>query len=567
MSVRRTVIGIAILAALLIGGLWWRATWVVNHLLHADAARAIAEKSNDVYRLEVGRVRLNALHRRIAVDSVNLTTNEAINAQRPRPRTTLRLAFHDCIIAGTHLFTLITGRGLIAESFGCADVRAAAQVPPPNPSGRDEPDTAASPATLRQAFFIMQQGLRLPRFAPLVQVARIDFPHAELDLRLQWARGEAARLQLDHLEWHMTDFTVDPADSAAMNRPLFSRTVDISATDFVASRDSAAAVRVAAFHMSLPDSTVAVRGIAFVPTISDSAFARARLYRRSLLRVHVGGIAVRGLDVGALALGAGVRATRMQADSLRVDVLTDRRRPPDPRRPVRRTPQRWIADLERTVSVDSVLVHGGEVVYREQRARHLKPGVVTFARLEAVAVNVRHFVGRRTARDLMTLHASAHLQDEGRLDAQFVAPLDAPRFAMSVRGTLGSMAAARLNPFIQETSPLRLSKGRILGITFDATVVNGVAAGTITPRYHDLAIEVTGRGAKGILGGGGVIGDAARGIATFLGNAAEINDDNPDDGETVPRTGTINHTFTPNETLPAFLWASIRDGLFSVMRK
>jgi hypothetical protein len=106
-----------------------------------------------------------------------------------------------------------------------------------------------------------------------------------------------------------------------------------------------------------------------------------------------------------------------------------------------------------------------------------------------------------------------------------------------------------------------------LGITFDATVVNGVAAGTITPRYHDLAIEVTGRGAKGILGGGGVIGDAARGIATFLGNAAEINADNPGDGETVPRTGTIKHTFTPNETLPAFLWASIRDGLFSVMRK
>ena len=548
------------------GGLWWRATWVVNHLLHADAARAIAEKWNDVYRLEVGRVRLNGLRRRIAVDSVHLTTNEAINARRPLPRATLRLAFHDCIIAGTHFFTLITGRGLVAESFGCADVRAAAQLPPPKASGRHEPDTAASPAALRQAFFVLQQGLRLPRFAPRVQLARIDFPHAELDLRLQWARGEAAQLRLDHLEWHMTDFTVDPADSAATSRPLFSRRIDISARDFVASGDSAAAVRVAGFHMSLPDSTVVVRGIAFAPTISDSAFARARPYESSVLKVQVGSIAVRGLDVGALALGAGTRARCVRADSLRVDLLTDRRRPPNPRRAVRRTPQRWIADLQRTVSVDSVLVQG-EVVYREQRARHLKPGVLTFARLEVVALNVRHFVGRRTAGDLMTLHASAQLQDEGRLDAQFVAPLDAPRFDMSVRGTLGPLPAARLNPFIQETFPLRLSKGRILGIAFGATVVNGVAVGTITPRYHDLAVEVTGRGAKGILGTGGAIGNAARGIATLVGNATEIQPDNPGKGETVSRTGTINHTFTPNETLPAFLWASIRDGLFSVMRK
>ena len=563
MNVRRTVMGLVVIAVIAVGGLWWRATWVARHLLRSEAPKSIAEKSGGVYQVDVGRVRFNLARRRVIVDSIRVTTNEEVNARRPRPRTALRLAFHQCTIAGLHLFALIGGRGLIADSFGCAAVSAAAEVPRRPPSG--DSGTAAQPRAA-QAFFVLQQGLRLPSFAPRVQVTRIDFPHVEFDFRLQRARGGEARLELEHLQWRMTDFAIDPADSVATARPLFSRTVELSAANFVAHPDSATAARVEALVGSLSDSALEVRGVAYAP-VSDSAFARSQPYRRTLIKAAVGRIAVQGLDVGAMVLGEGWRARRAQLDSLRLDVFSDRRRPPNLGRAPRRTPQRWIADLARSVRIDSVLIRDGEIVYREQRARHPQPGVMTFARLEAVAVNVRHVVGQRRAAEPMTLHATAYLQNAGRLDAQFVAPLDAPTFDMTFRGTLGPMPATGFNAFIHETSPLRLAKGRIVEIAFDAMVANGVARGTVTPRYHDLTVEVTGRGSKGILGTGGVIGDAARGIATLVGNLTELRSDNPDDSATAPRIGPINHTFTSRETLPAFLWASIRDGLFAVVRK
>ena len=233
MRLSRILLAFAAVVLLVLGAVWWRATWVVNHLLHSEAPRVIAEKSDAVYRLEVGRARFRPLRRRIIVDSIHLTTNQDVNAQRPRPRTALRLEFHNCTIAGMHIFTLIAGRGLIAESFGCADVRAAAQVPAPSRVA-PQPDSAITPAAVRQAFFVLQQGLRLPEFAPRVRVARIDFPHAALDFRVQWARGQVARLELEHLEWHMLDFAIDPADSGTTSRPLFSRKTDIAAANFVA---------------------------------------------------------------------------------------------------------------------------------------------------------------------------------------------------------------------------------------------------------------------------------------------------------------------------------------------
>src|SRR2546430_17288479 len=103
MSVRRTVIGVAVLAVLVLGGLWWRATWVVDHLLHSDAPKAIAEKSGDVYRLEGGRARFHLPRRRSLVESVHLAPNGALHARRPPPRTALRLEFLQCSIARMHL--------------------------------------------------------------------------------------------------------------------------------------------------------------------------------------------------------------------------------------------------------------------------------------------------------------------------------------------------------------------------------------------------------------------------------------------------------------------------------
>ena len=563
---RRVVIAIIVLVPLVLGGLWWRGTWVVNHLLHSAAPKAIADRSGGVYQLDVGHVRFHPLRRRIAVDSVYLTTNDEINAQRPRRRTALRLTFHECTIAGLHVFTVIAGRGLIAESFGCADVSAAAQLQPPRQVEGEEPDTAVAPSLVRQGFFLLQQGLRLPKFAPRLQVARIDFPHAKLELRLPWSRGAAAQFQLEHLEWHMSDFTIDPDDSVATSRPLFSRTVKIVATTFVARPDSESAAHVAAFEANLADSTLEIRGIAMAPTMSDSAFAQARPYRRARLKTAVGRIAVHGFDWGAFALGEGVRARRLQVDSFHMDLLSDKRRPPNPQPQVRRTPQQWIADLGRSFSIDSVLVQG-DVTYREHGKRRRKPGVLTFARLEVVGVNVRHVAGRRGTGNPMTLRTTAYVQNAGRLDTRFVVPLDAASFQMTLDGSLGPMPATSLNAFIEEAAAFRIEKGRILGIGFEASVSRGVARGTVTPRYKDLSIKVTGRGATGILGTGGVIGDAARGIATAVGNLTELRGDNPADGETEPRRGPIDHTFTPDQTLPTFLWKSLRGGLLAVVQQ
>jgi hypothetical protein len=556
---RRTAIGIPVLALLVVAGIGialWRASSIINPLMRDWAVQTVAEASGGVYRLELSSMRLNWLERRVHVDSVHFTTNRATNARRAHPLSDVTIGLYNCTISGVSLTTLARGAGLVARSFGCRVGNVAAIV-----ARRFRDTTAVTP----RRFLVLTPRLRLPSQLPRLKISQITFPALGFEFHLPHAQRGEARLQLERLRWRMTDLAIDPADSIAAARPLFSQNIELLAENAVVHPDSTTALRVDALATNVSDSTLDARGVTYAPTLSQPEFARLHPNRGDYITITAGRALAQGIDFGALAWGEGTRARRVAVDSFRVEVTTDKRRPSRER--VRRSPQERLADLDQALSLDSAMLREGEVVYHEYRAGHAHPGAVTFAHLQATAVNVHHLDGRGTRGDALTLTATSQLQNAGRFDVQFTVPLDAPRFEMAFRGTLGAMPATAFNSFVAEVFPWRIAKGQVAEVKFAATVKNGVAVGTITPLYTDLSVDVTGSGSKGILGTGGVVGNAARGIASLAANLTKVNANNPDDPKKPPRTGAIHHVFTRRETLPGFLWASVRDGLLSVMRK
>jgi hypothetical protein len=554
----RTIIGLAGLAGLTIGVGWWRATSIVNRLLQDWAVGVVAQQSDSVYRLDRVGVHVNWLLRRVAVDSFLLTTNHAVNARHPRPLADVRISLSHCAISGVHVFTLVRGAGLIAGSLGCAAGSVAVEVPRRVPDSTT-PAVPPTPGSEPAGFLVLQQGLRLPSYAPRLQVAQITFPDLAFELRLPRGRNSETRVGLERLQWHMVDLVIDPADASAAYRPLFSRTIEVVVHSFIAHPDSAFAVRVDLLRASLTDSTLEARGV-------SADIAPSPRHRRDLIKLTVGHAMVQGVAFGAFVFGQGARARRFEADSFGINVMSDGRLPQSRTPQPDRTPQQWVADLDVMLRLDTAVVRNGEVVYREQRVGRDQPGVVTFAGVQATAVNMIHAVDRRTGGDTMSLAVTARLQNVGPIDAHFVMPLDASQFDMTFGGTLGAMPAAALNTFVEEVSPLRIADGRVVGITFNAAVRHGVARGWVTPRFNDLSVSVMRRGSGGILGDRGIVGGAARGIASMMANW-EVRGNNPDHPSKPPLSGRIRHAFRSDETLPAFLWAGVWGGLLLVVKQ
>lgn len=569
---RRKAIGLGailvLLAVIVAGGAAWRATWIGRRLLHDWVVKAIAEGSGGVYVLRIGKVHFDwSFPPGIAVDSFALATRRALNAHRPQPLPGLSITLYRCAIRGVGFFHLVLNSGLIAESFGCASGNLMVQMARPTPIPRGN---GAAPAKLafeeRKPFLVLQQNVRLPSYAPRIRIARVVFPRLVLDVRLPRTAIGAIGLELEQLEWIMADVVIDPSDSAAAFRPLFSRRIDLAASNFVTHPDRATAVRVGQLRTSLTDSTLEIRDVAFEPSKRGAKFRLGRPDRHDVIKLAVGRISAEGIDFGALVYGQGVRARRVEVDSFRIDVTTDKRKPDFTPGSRHRTPQRWIADLDETVSVDSIRVRNGAVTYRQHAVGRQNPGVITFSAIEAAGANASHLVGRRTSSDPMTLTVRAQLQHAGRVDLRVVIPLDAPQFDMSYRGALGAMSALEFNAFVEQVGGVRVQNGDVAGATFNVNVRHGVASGTIMPLFSNLSVSVTRKGSTGILGNGGILGGAARSIASLAANQLMVRASNPD-GSNPPRVGTIRHTYTPRQTLISFIWVGIRDGLMSVVKK
>jgi hypothetical protein len=558
---RRTIVGSLALITLIVAALAWRASWISHRLLRSWAAATIHEKSGAVYRLDVGRIRFNIALRRITVDSMLVTTNDSANTARAHPLATLGIVFRDCRISGIHVGKLIRNRGFVAGDLGCKVVNARFVVPP------GTPDTIAGseqPLTLRE----MQQRIALPSFAPMIKVAHVDFPDVKLDFHIQRAKGAKSRVQLDHFRWRMTGFDLDPSNAVSALRPIFSKTIELAADSLVFFPDSNMVLRVSSVFASLTDSTLDVKGVSYRPALGRAAHASRKPYRRKYTTTRVASIAARGVDVRALFLGRGLRARSVTLDSLMLDVTNDHILPVKPgAKPRRRTPQQWIADLNTLVRVDSVLLQRGRVEYRLRRPERKDFGLITFGRINALALGVNTGPSGAATRAPLRLSFTTQFQDSARLTAHFAVPLRGRRFDMTYRGTLGPMSAGHLNQFVEATTPMRIVRGEVVGIEFGATVSNGLTLGTVTPRYNNLTFAVNQEGSNGLKGRNGFFGSIARTVASFAVNWKGINAGNPGDPRNTPQAGKIHHPFRTEEALVDYIWYGLRDGLADVLRK
>ena len=580
---------VALLAVYLIS---LRASPLINELLRDWATGEVASQSDSVYALHVGRLHFNWPLRRVTLDSALVVSDSARNARRSWPITTVHGVLRNCVISGVNLPRLVLGRGLEASQIGCAEVHWDSDAPPDSASvarlqamrarGGDKPapPPKPTPPAARQqqpapsqrtaaphgAVMSFQRKLDLPRRIPTIRIGRIVFPTVAIGIVARKPSGDHTRFDLARARLLVTRVVIDPAEPQYRTRPLFADGVVLRADSTEFRPDTAQMVRIGSLEVDLTDSTITVNDFEQGPRISDADFQKLSPYRRQRIRIRAARLSIRGMDQGGYSRVGALVARAIELDSLRFEILDDKRKPrrPGPRVPSR-TPQGWFSTLENRVAVDTIRATNATIIYEEFKTGHDRPGRLTIDNVDLRALHVRHEPGRRSASDTMSLEIRGKLMSQGDLRLAISTPLDAGRMTMWVRGTLGSMDAQRLNPLIEYVTPARVKSGRIDGVVFEYTVRNDVARGVVVPRYTDLAADITGTGAGGIFGAKNPIGGLLRATAEAA-QGLKVRQNNPEKPDQPARVGQVTYTFK-GESLPSWFWNVLKQGLLSVVMK
>ena len=274
--------------------------------------------------------------------------------------------------------------------------------------------------------------------------------------------------------------------------------------------------------------------------------------RRIRYALGVDTVRLDGIDLRAWLRGA-VLVSTVTADGLSLDVRLDRRhgggRPGGEVRLLHSVLQR----LPQPVRLDTVRVRGGAVRYEETAADGVRPGVLVLDRIAATAVNLTNDRHRMTDSTRAVIDVRMRIAEAGTVTARLAYDLMAPELTIAYLGSVGRMPMAAFNPILVDLAGIRVTDGTLDTAWVAVDVLDNVARGRLTVRYHDLALEILDKATheRGL-------GDHVR---TFIGANFVLQEANPAEPDGALREGALVRRRSPEVPLVRFIWETLREGI------
>jgi hypothetical protein len=529
----------AVALALLIAALafrWWDR--YVEDGLGRWAMGEASRRTGGAYRLVLSDLSFLPLAGSISFDSAVVTTDSVVNLRRATPLPALEWRAHQCRVNGLDVPKLLLRRSFVARELGCGRVAAAIGLVPPRRGGAPAPDSAGSAARMLDT----ARPLGLSSF----RVAGVSFPRLSFTLSRPGKRGGTS-VRLERARFEAKELVFDRSLSAERAR--------LTATGLVVRLDTLSEIAVAELEADLADSTLRLAGARHEPPIPEDQWVRRLRFRRDRIRFELDSLRARGVAWRALVATGEIGVRALELSGARLDILSDWRLPRG--RPTRhQTPQQVAAAHGPALRLDSLVVTGGTIVYRERRPGRDRPGRVSF---DAVRATVLHLDLPPRGHPL-SITARARLMNQGLLTVEASVPLDAPDFRYTLSGKLGSMPVTSYNRFLSENEAYEFADGWVEGISFRQAPRGGRTVTTLTPRYYDLSVQPTGEG-------GGLFGSVKRAVKKFVANAFKVRSRNPGEDDKDLRTARTTRRYDPADGWARFLWISLRDGLMEGVKE
>jgi hypothetical protein len=512
----------------------------VEDALGRWAVDELARQTDSAYRLTLGDLSFLPLDGSISFDSAGVTTDSARNARRSAPLPGLVGGARECRLSGVDLARLALRRSFNARVLECRQLKVdLALAPRPRKDSAGAADTADVQRSVRQ--------LIRPLGVSSLRIAEITFPSMSLHLRRPGPRGGSS-VALQRARFEATGIVFDPS-IATVDRAR------LAAAGLVLRPDTLIEFSAARLAADFTDSTLTLADARHQPAIPEAEWVRRVRVRRSRVHFTLDSLYGRGIAYRAFLTSGEVAIRALELRGARLDVLSDRRIPKGPPRR-HRTPQQVAAQTRSALRLDTIVVAGATIAYRERKPETEGPGVVSFEQVRATVLSLDLPSRGRPLR----VEASTRFMGEGLLTARLSAPLDAADFRYELSGRLGSMSAKAFNRFLAVNEAFGFDGGWVKEIEFRHTVSAGLARTTVTPRYRDLSVDPSGEG-------GGIIGSATRGVKEFLAQAFKVRSSNPGDQAKAPRVARTVRRYYPTSTWLQFLWFSLRDGLIEVVKE
>ncbi|SDM08456.1 hypothetical protein SAMN05421823_110114 [Catalinimonas alkaloidigena] len=367
----------------------------------------------------------------------------------------------------------------------------------------------------------------------------------------QWQHAEN-RAELPRFSLRIRDIKIDSTAHLDRDRMFYSEHFRGRAEGFrIETPDSLYVLSIDSVGIDSDGGRLSLDSLHYTPLFKRSEMGKMLEKRNASTEVSVARVDLKGVDLKRLFRLNDCYVNEVDLDQIRLLSYKNKKLYEEKR--IRPLPQEILRELPIHVKIDSLKIKDGFIRYDELGEESIKPGYVTFERLNGVLRNLTNVPWMLDTGATATFDGSAYLMGQGRLDAHLKFMLGDSTDRFEVRGTLGKMDLTALNEMTVNRVFVRIKEGQNLRTDFHIVGNGERSGGELRWRYQDLKISV--------LNGDKVLEDeeSRRDIISFLANRLVLRSDNPKGDDL--RVGQIYFERNPQKSMFNYWWKSALSGM------
>lgn len=447
---------------------------LLDQVVRKRLEAAVQQAAGGTYQVHLGQVRTHLLQGSVEVFDVAMTFDSlAMDSLLAGSRGgLLRMRAERVAMEGLSYIRLLR-KGMVAVQAIDIQGPVLHHFPPPNGQTADTTELPSQSAP-----------------PPLITVDTLRIVEARGGTFDVTGRRTSARL--GGLDIHGGGITVFPLRDGSVSVQV--RALALVARDTEVEFPPLYDLRIGTLAMAHPAGTIQASGVRFTPRADPQNYGRVVRHETDLFDAALDTLTMHGVDIRRFVVlqELFVRHAELRSPVLRIH--RDKTMPDGPF-VLRRLPPAGLRAMERTLRLDTITIHRGQVDYHERDSLNTDYGRVNFTQLEAV------LTGMGNTPDLLKdgelrLDASAQLYDHSTLRARYRAPLREGTTAFTLDAHLRTLPFTVFNRMTDSLLMVEVRSGRIDELELHMQGNDDQARGTLDLVYRDLDVHLHSRDAR-----------------------------------------------------------------------
>lgn len=496
------------------------------------------EKSTDsLYRVEFGDFELHTLRGQITIKDLKLIPNTARYEQLKKagkaPNNLYKLSIDNFNVTGIHFMAFLLHKKLeIGRIIINTPVLQTGQYldKDKKPEKKD--------STIYQ---------KIKKDLKLIQVGNVQINNANYKIS-NYTKATVTKSELKELNFTASDLLIDSATQTDTSRTLFCKDILVETFNYKGkSANGMYSYRLRSLRFSTRTSQLRLGGVVLQPAPAAEFFSKERSDR---FTVKMDSVVLHNFDYAKYNQTQDMDISRLAILGGMFEVYSNYNGQPQATDRLVTFPN-WALRhaIKAQVRVDTLEMKRFSVTYKQFNKSAKRTGTVVFSNITARFRNLTNKKELLKNNNICTASLTSYFMGKGKLDITFRFNLTDPAYSYSYKGHLGTMDMAVANPAVMPLSLVKLASGRVKSLDFAVQSTQKTSTGTVNFLYNNLDVEVLRPDYT------------KKTLLSTLANSFIIKHDNPDDGNTVPRTAKV--VFIRPASFPFFrtVWLTVLNGM------